>query len=594
MNDDELRSALNQRTAGSLSADERNDILRAARLQAVSRTRKSSFVPRLIGSVAAIAAVVILVLIALPLLLKSPIRGASPAAGVPSPSPVASIRPPSPEPTASAATGSALPIVNEQGLADLIGDPAWDGKTVLADLPAGAIIHDPCGPLLASPAFNQCDRGTLFDVTGPFESVVVGVRDATPADGVQQDDGNGVRWVKPLEWPSDAGVYAFTIASDAADYLGPVNKSSVLGVADLVNAKSDPSDIVYIVDGWLGAVPPAPCAFPQQGLSSPMPDISSYYCGGSWLGDYQWEAQISGLTVDGALHVQANSYQQFVPNPDAYSAYGFPERGTYLVRNAGCPEVVTGDCPVWRMVGRLDGVTSLPASPPPSPPDDSVPPVHISNETALTLKVVINGSEAATSLPYTESDVDPSAFQAPWHVSVTTSSGRQLVDLSYSASDIDTSGDSQHGVAQRVDLSCGRLDVYAGPPLLGPMPPQSFPPHDCDEASAPTANPAPSTAAPDDMLYIENRGGAPFVVEINGTSFATVGCNDTVGMPAGRLAIAPSLPWELKLVRVSDGATLYASTVSELPGWYVQLGDEALGISKNPIGGPPGPTCPPQ
>ena len=59
-----------------------------------------------------------------------------------------------------------------------------------------------------------------------------------------------------------------------------------------------------------------------------------------------------------------------------------PRPGIYLVRNAGCPEVVTGDCPVWRMVGRLDArVSRLPgAAPSPTP---TVPPVHVSNRTTL-------------------------------------------------------------------------------------------------------------------------------------------------------------------------------------------------------------------
>ncbi|HEY5488337.1 MAG TPA: hypothetical protein VIK00_00735, partial [Candidatus Limnocylindrales bacterium] len=146
------------------------------------------------------------------------------------------------------------------------------------------------------------------------------------------------------------------------------------------------------------------------------------------------------------------------------------------------PVLLSSPVPVAR--ASSPGATQTPA-----------PVLHISNETALQLTVVINGRVAEKAGPNSESIVDPTSFSAPWHVTVTTASGRELVQLTYGASDVWYTSNSAHGVAQRVDLSCGRLDVYAGPPLLGPGPPSSFPPHDCDEA-LPTISTNPTQPPP--------------------------------------------------------------------------------------------------
>jgi hypothetical protein len=496
MNDDDLRSSLSRRASLSLSADERNDVIRAARVEA-AQPRRQSLAPRLVGALLGLAAVLVLAIIALPIFLSPP-PAAPPSNSLvanASAVPVASSPVSTPdERTPSPSVSSALPIVSAQGLADLIGNPTWVGRTVLADLPAGAIIHDPCAPSDGS-VYNKCNHGSLMDSHGPYGSVVFGSRDATSADGVQQDDGNGYHWVTPLAWPTDAGTYAFKVDQRDVEYLGPArlaDDGQPFDVSHFAGAKSDPTDDVYVVNGWLGHTLEAPCAFPQEGLVSPMPDISSYYCGGSWLADHQWSAPTSGLTVDGGMHVQNDAYDTFAPNPQSGGTGGESRQGTYLVRNAGCPEVVTGDCPVWRMVGRLDGVSS-PTEPAPTPAGSGTP-VHVSNETTLTLTVSINGNVAATSAPQTQSDVDPSAYQQPWHATVSTSSGRQLIDFSYSASDVVYIDNSARGVAQRVDLSCGQLDVYAGPALAGPPPPSSFAPGDCDEAPQTPVEPPPPPA----------------------------------------------------------------------------------------------------
>ena len=58
----------------------------------------------------------------------------------------------------------------------------------------------------------------------------------------------------------------------------------------------------------------------------------------------------------------------------------------------------------------------------------------------------------------------------PWHVEVRMPAGRVLVALDIHAGDVVYTDSGSKGDGNRVDLSCGRIDVWAGPPLLGPAP----------------------------------------------------------------------------------------------------------------------------
>ena len=205
-----------------LSADARNDVLRAARLEALAPSPQRRVRPRLAGYLVGAVALLVLVLIALPILLSPPtVAGPSPNpsdVGQPTRR-VVQVPPSLGEQSPSPAASSGPQVYSEQELADLIGDPSWVGKTVLADLPAGAIGHDPCASPLGTPVIS-CNLGSL-NVHGPHSTVVVGLRDATAGDGRQYDEGNGYTWVKPLEWPMQAGTYAFQVNSNDLDYLGP-------------------------------------------------------------------------------------------------------------------------------------------------------------------------------------------------------------------------------------------------------------------------------------------------------------------------------------------------------------------------------------
>lgn len=98
--------------------------------------------------------------------------------------------------------------------------------------------------------------------------------------------------------------------------------------------------------------------------------------------------------------------------------------------------------------------------------------VNVANNTRLDVVVLVNGSPArvvspgaSTSIPATE----PGPL--PWHVEARTAgTGRLLISIDVTDGSVDVEGKQQQGVGSRADLSCGRLDVWVGPPMLGPAP----------------------------------------------------------------------------------------------------------------------------
>lgn len=109
-----------------------------------------------------------------------------------------------------------------------------------------------------------------------------------------------------------------------------------------------------------------------------------------------------------------------------------------------------------------------------TPPGDMR--LGVSNGTTLRVSVVVNGVQIEEIAPSDGADLPASALPPlSWNVEVRSPSGRVLVRLTVNAGDVsswnnaDGSGGSR-GDAARVDLSCGRIDVWSGPPLLGPMP----------------------------------------------------------------------------------------------------------------------------
>jgi hypothetical protein len=103
--------------------------------------------------------------------------------------------------------------------------------------------------------------------------------------------------------------------------------------------------------------------------------------------------------------------------------------------------------------------------------------LNVSNGTTLEVTLVVNGIEvdrlAAQDGAF---DIPADALPAlPWSVEVRSPSGRLLVSMGVLAGDVWTApvangGTEWHGAANRVDLSCGRIDIWSGPPIYGPVP----------------------------------------------------------------------------------------------------------------------------
>lgn len=104
-------------------------------------------------------------------------------------------------------------------------------------------------------------------------------------------------------------------------------------------------------------------------------------------------------------------------------------------------------------------------------------PLSISNGTTLDVTLVVNGRAIDTVPPGAQRDPLPAALlpTLPWLVEARSPSGRVLSSMTVRQGDVSRTSDGNGGVllrghAVRVDLSCGRLDLWSGPPMAGPMP----------------------------------------------------------------------------------------------------------------------------
>lgn len=103
--------------------------------------------------------------------------------------------------------------------------------------------------------------------------------------------------------------------------------------------------------------------------------------------------------------------------------------------------------------------------------------LKLNNGTPLSLHVFVD-DELVRVVPPDAGEVTISRSELPpmpWSVELRTDRDRPLLSLPVDASDIwattAPNGETTvHGAANRVELSCGRIDVWAGPPLSGPAP----------------------------------------------------------------------------------------------------------------------------
>jgi hypothetical protein len=99
----------------------------------------------------------------------------------------------------------------------------------------------------------------------------------------------------------------------------------------------------------------------------------------------------------------------------------------------------------------------------------------VSNQTTLVVTVVVNGGVLQSVPPGEVRAILVSGGSVPWAVEARAPSGRVLSSMTVRPGDVSQTtnpdgGRTQRGAAVRVDLSCGRLDMWSGPPLAGPVP----------------------------------------------------------------------------------------------------------------------------
>jgi hypothetical protein len=113
--------------------------------------------------------------------------------------------------------------------------------------------------------------------------------------------------------------------------------------------------------------------------------------------------------------------------------------------------------------------------------------IHVDNGTDLAVTIVVNGAGVGGAPAHLYTTIPAAALPPkPWVVEARSASGRVLVTFTVQPGQVTstTSADgvaSMTGAGSRADLSCGRLDVTVGPPMLGPAPgPIAGHPGDCD------------------------------------------------------------------------------------------------------------------
>lgn len=116
-------------------------------------------------------------------------------------------------------------------------------------------------------------------------------------------------------------------------------------------------------------------------------------------------------------------------------------------------------------------------------PEDIVAPdqmtLSANNGSTKSVSLVVNGSLVREILPGVQVTLAARDLpELPWQAEVRLEGGRTLLSLTVRAGDV-VKGASPSGDATRIDLSCGRIDLWSGPPIGGPAPGAGVP-GDCN------------------------------------------------------------------------------------------------------------------
>jgi hypothetical protein len=97
--------------------------------------------------------------------------------------------------------------------------------------------------------------------------------------------------------------------------------------------------------------------------------------------------------------------------------------------------------------------------------------LDVANGSTLKVALVVNGSKVDDVGVNGVDHVVAARLPAlPWNAQLLSPSGRELLRLTVHAGDVHRTDNSASGDAARIDLSCGRIDLWSGPQPIGPMP----------------------------------------------------------------------------------------------------------------------------
>jgi hypothetical protein len=111
--------------------------------------------------------------------------------------------------------------------------------------------------------------------------------------------------------------------------------------------------------------------------------------------------------------------------------------------------------------------------------------LEMSNGATIPVVLSVNGGAGDVVPPGGRADLGTAELgPLPWEAVVRTAGGRVLLELTVKPGDVAVGnagggGTSARGVGVRADLSCGRIDLWSGPPMMGPAPGPGEP-GDCD------------------------------------------------------------------------------------------------------------------
>ena len=114
------------------------------------------------------------------------------------------------------------------------------------------------------------------------------------------------------------------------------------------------------------------------------------------------------------------------------------------------------------------------------PSASSVRDLHVENGTTKTITLLVDGATVATVPAGQEATVAEGSLPGGvWSVEARLPGGKAVLEGEVDKGRVSQSDDSGSGSGLRADLSCGRVDVWVGVPMMGPAPGPGTP-GDCD------------------------------------------------------------------------------------------------------------------